>query len=132
MPPIEEFQAASYGSSLGPAGEQFIKNTPWANPNHVSHKIQNVPLQSESGPSAAMPAALPPTKSSAGPSRKNGNPAPKHSPTIVEASPETLRTATMLSQGVSRKRNGSLGVGARGAKAPSQEAPKPDAAVAVS
>ncbi|TWU77132.1 hypothetical protein ED733_008337 [Metarhizium rileyi] len=25
-------------SRLGPAGEQFIKNTPWANPNHFSHK----------------------------------------------------------------------------------------------
>ncbi|KAK3394614.1 Sds3-like-domain-containing protein [Podospora didyma] len=29
-----------FGRDLGPAGEQFIEQTPWANPNHPSHHIQ--------------------------------------------------------------------------------------------
>lgn len=33
MQPLEEH------ALLGPAGEQFIKNTPWANPNHAAHKL---------------------------------------------------------------------------------------------
>lgn len=124
---MDDYQPVTYGGGgLGPAGEQFIKNTPWANPNHAAHKLQPVPLQSDSGPSGAMP----PAKGATGSSRANGQPLPKHSPTMADASPETLRTATMLSQGVlQRKRNGSL-VG-RGSKT-AQEAPKAESAVAVS
>ncbi|KAL9942512.1 hypothetical protein ACHAO5_007867 [Verticillium nonalfalfae] len=59
MQPLEDYQAVSFGGTLGPAGEQFIKNTPWANPNHISHKMQHVPLHSEPGSSTAMPSAPP-------------------------------------------------------------------------
>jgi hypothetical protein len=38
MQPLEEH------ALLGPAGEQFIRNTPWANPNHASHKAHQQPL----------------------------------------------------------------------------------------
>ncbi|KAK0617946.1 Sds3-like-domain-containing protein [Bombardia bombarda] len=42
-PPVfhQEFTAGlPFGRNLGPAGEQFIEQTPWANPNHPSHQIQ--------------------------------------------------------------------------------------------
>lgn len=32
---------------LGPAGEQFIEQTPWANPNHPAHQIQRQQLHHE-------------------------------------------------------------------------------------
>jgi hypothetical protein len=35
----DEYQTPSF-HRLGPAGEQFLKETPWANPNHSSHRIQ--------------------------------------------------------------------------------------------
>jgi hypothetical protein len=28
-----------FGQGLGAAGEQFIEQTPWANPNHPSHQV---------------------------------------------------------------------------------------------
>ncbi|EQL00146.1 Sds3-like protein [Ophiocordyceps sinensis CO18] len=48
-------------SRLGPAGEQFIKDTPWANPNHSSHKMHKEPAQTD-GPAkrATHPANGPP------------------------------------------------------------------------
>lgn len=33
----EEYRAPSF-SRLGPAGEQFLRETPWANPNHMAHQ----------------------------------------------------------------------------------------------
>ena len=36
--PREEFHTPGF-SRLGPAGEQFLKETPWANPNHSAHKM---------------------------------------------------------------------------------------------
>ncbi|KAG6061075.1 hypothetical protein E4U17_002655 [Claviceps sp. LM77 group G4] len=35
---------------LGPAGEQFIKDTPWANPHHSSHKLHQQQQQQSSNP----------------------------------------------------------------------------------
>ncbi|KAJ2903826.1 hypothetical protein MKZ38_009301 [Zalerion maritima] len=47
-------QFHEYGISnrvLGPAGEQFIEQTPWANPNHPSHHTpRNPSIQAESAP----------------------------------------------------------------------------------
>ncbi|PFH58000.1 hypothetical protein XA68_14295 [Ophiocordyceps unilateralis] len=42
-------------SRLGPAGEQFLKDTPWANPNHSAHKLH----QQHSGPSDGPPPRRP-------------------------------------------------------------------------
>lgn len=69
----DEYQATSF-NKLGPAGEQFLKDTPWANPNHSAHKVsQPVTTQAPSGepttsaarasaeaskPDAAVPAKL--------------------------------------------------------------------------
>ncbi|KAF3357351.1 hypothetical protein VdG1_05848 [Verticillium dahliae VDG1] len=100
MQPLEDYQAVSFGGTLGPAGEQFIKNTPWANPNHISHKMQHVPLHNDPGTSAAMPSA----------------------PPQAAVSPETLRTASVLSQGVHMKHAGMGGVG-RGSKAVQAQEP---------
>ncbi|KFA71496.1 hypothetical protein S40288_08328 [Stachybotrys chartarum IBT 40288] len=36
--PRDEYQAPAF-NRLGPAGEQFLKDTPWANPNHSVHKL---------------------------------------------------------------------------------------------
>ncbi|KAK0734895.1 Sds3-like-domain-containing protein [Lasiosphaeria miniovina] len=36
-----------FGRNLGPAGEQFIESTPWANPNHPSHHLQRQNSQQE-------------------------------------------------------------------------------------
>lgn len=41
---------------LDPAGEQFVKNTPWANPNHSAHKLyQHHPASAEARPEPAVP-----------------------------------------------------------------------------
>ncbi|CAG9938192.1 unnamed protein product [Clonostachys rosea f. rosea IK726] len=47
QPPREEYQASSTFNRLGPAGEQFLKDTPWANPNHSSHKTLLPPTSTQ-------------------------------------------------------------------------------------
>ncbi|KAK5990537.1 hypothetical protein PT974_08806 [Cladobotryum mycophilum] len=42
----EEYQPPHL-TRLGPAGEQFLKDTPWANPNHSSHKLYQSTGQTE-------------------------------------------------------------------------------------
>ncbi|KAM0330063.1 hypothetical protein ACHAQA_004234 [Verticillium albo-atrum] len=103
--PLEDYQAVAFGGTLGPAGEQFIKNTPWANPNHISHKIQH----------------------------PNGQTATHQSPTLQAVSPETLRTASVLSQGVHMKHSVGMGSVSRGPKAAQaqESAPKQDMPLAV-
>ncbi|KAL7927504.1 Sds3-like domain-containing protein [Trichoderma austrokoningii] len=50
----EEYQPPHL-TRLDPAGEQFVKNTPWANPNHSAHKFYPHPVSAETRPE---PAAL--------------------------------------------------------------------------
>ncbi|KAG5949885.1 hypothetical protein E4U53_005670 [Claviceps sorghi] len=38
VPARDDYPAPAF-ARLGPAGEQFIKDTPWANPHHSSHKL---------------------------------------------------------------------------------------------
>lgn len=70
----EDSQTASL-DRLGPAGEQFLKDTPWANPNHSSHAnkaYQTLSVQQDdrtsalsskrSGQQAALGTATSPTK----------------------------------------------------------------------
>ncbi|KAK0632053.1 Sds3-like-domain-containing protein [Immersiella caudata] len=52
----EKSPAGNLFSLVGPAGEQFLEHTPWANPNHPSHHIQRqqetaVPLPYSGQPS---------------------------------------------------------------------------------
>ncbi|KAI0844113.1 Sds3-like-domain-containing protein [Daldinia vernicosa] len=44
-PAYADYGGLPFGQSLGPAGEQFIEQTPWANPNHPSnaHLLQRQP-----------------------------------------------------------------------------------------
>lgn len=50
---FQELSGLSF--SLGAAGQQYLADTPWANPNHPSHQIQRQPsLQQE--PRVASPA----------------------------------------------------------------------------
>ena len=50
-----------YGRNLGPAGEQFIQQTPWANPEHPAHHQGHVvqqarpPARAPSRPQPALP-----------------------------------------------------------------------------
>ncbi|KAK7226344.1 hypothetical protein V2G26_014347 [Clonostachys chloroleuca] len=46
QPPREEYQASTF-NRLGLAGEQFLKDTPWANPNHSSHKTLLPPTSTQ-------------------------------------------------------------------------------------
>ncbi|KAL7950644.1 hypothetical protein V8C42DRAFT_307137 [Trichoderma barbatum] len=51
----EEYQPPHL-TRLDPAGEQFVKNTPWANPNHSAHKFyQHHPASVEARPEPAVP-----------------------------------------------------------------------------
>lgn len=53
--PREEYQTPTF-NRLGPAGEQFLKETPWANPNHSAHKAmyQQAPGQRDGRAEAAL------------------------------------------------------------------------------
>ncbi|RDA84650.1 hypothetical protein CP532_5705 [Ophiocordyceps camponoti-leonardi (nom. inval.)] len=58
----DEYQTPTF-SRLGPAGEQFLKDTPWANPNHSAHKMhQQQPGSAEGHPRRTMqPVNAPPS-----------------------------------------------------------------------
>ncbi|KAK2606133.1 hypothetical protein QQS21_003416 [Conoideocrella luteorostrata] len=56
MPVRDDYPNPTF-TRLGPAGEQFIKDTPWANPHHSSHKMQ------QQAPAAAPTRINPPTSS---------------------------------------------------------------------
>ncbi|KAK2036097.1 hypothetical protein LZ31DRAFT_636730 [Colletotrichum somersetense] len=126
MQPIEDYQAVAFGGNLGPAGEQFIKDTPWANPNHIAHKITTGPVVPAVG---AKPQATQANKTVAGPSHArpmqtiaNGHAAAHVSPQMnrfTSASPEMVRTANVLTQSSQMKRAGS-----RTSKAAKDTAPK--------
>ncbi|KAL1870295.1 hypothetical protein VTK73DRAFT_2670 [Phialemonium thermophilum] len=45
-----------FGHNLGPAGEQFLEQTPWANPNHPFHMGQRRQIEHDPSPSAAFQA----------------------------------------------------------------------------
>lgn len=62
----EEYQPPHL-TRLDPAGEQFVKNTPWANPNHSAHKAYPHPVSAEARPEAAAPAAAPAAEPAAEP-----------------------------------------------------------------
>lgn len=125
MQPIEDYQAVAFGSNLGPAGEQFIKDTPWANPNHIAHKISTGPAAAGARLSSPMQGG----KAAAGPSNQqpipavtNGHVVPQASPPMnrfISASPEMVRTANVLTQSAQMKRAGS-----RTSKAAKNTAPK--------
>ncbi|KAL0936428.1 transcriptional regulatory protein dep1 [Colletotrichum truncatum] len=131
MQPLEDYQAVAFGGTLGPAGEQFIKDTPWANPNHFSHKINPTPA----APGARVNSPLQGSKASAAglsqpsPALSNGHSAPQTSPhanLFPSASPEMVRIANVLTQSAQMKR-----VGSRASKAAKDSTPKQEPVTAM-
>ncbi|KAK4238018.1 Sds3-like-domain-containing protein [Achaetomium macrosporum] len=51
----------AFGQGLGAAGEQFIEQTPWANPNHPSHQVHRQQAHREANAqlSYAVPSSVP-------------------------------------------------------------------------
>ncbi|KAF3061069.1 Transcriptional regulatory protein dep1 [Daldinia childiae] len=108
-PAYADYGGLPFGQSLGPAGEQFIEQTPWANPNHPSnaHLLQRQPSAqheahahgSISGVSSGRHHQSHPftngstTQSSNGPSRTQRN-----VPRQLSTSPEVTRAASLLEQ----------------------------------
>ncbi|XXG98209.1 alpha-tubulin [Hypoxylon texense] len=104
-PNFVDYGGLPFGPTLGPAGEQFIEQTPWANPNHPSnaHLLQRQhPVQHE--PSPSMPPG--PKRNShqshpfsGGPTSQPSNgptKAQKSVPRPLSTSPEVTRAATTL------------------------------------
>ncbi|KAK1250199.1 hypothetical protein MKX08_010202 [Trichoderma sp. CBMAI-0020] len=86
----EEYQPPHL-TRLDPAGEQFVKNTPWANPNHSAHKFYPHPVSAEARPEAA--AAVVP----AGRAPPNAPPPPAADPKAALDGPGAARSPAALS-----------------------------------
>ncbi|KAF4594599.1 Sds3-like protein [Ophiocordyceps camponoti-floridani] len=84
----DEYQAPTF-SRLGPAGEQFLKDTPWANPNHSAHKLSLAP--SDCPQRRAAPTANgPPAAEAEAKAASEGQPVVRRSPALTD-SPEMAR-----------------------------------------
>lgn len=105
--PREEFQAPTF-NRLGPAGEQFLKETPWANPNHSSHKMAQQSQAQVAGRHDLPGSSRAPLPSGAPPEHKlaTENRAPVQRTPLVSSrfstSPELTRP--MINQNASAKR----------------------------
>ncbi|KAF6830174.1 transcriptional regulatory protein dep1 [Colletotrichum musicola] len=130
MQPLEDYQAVAFGGTLGPAGEQFIKDTPWANPNHISHKINTGPAAPVRSPvQANKPPAAGSSNVQTMTNMSNGHPPARTSPhtsLFPSASPEMVRTANVLTQSAQMKRAGS-----RASKTVKDSAPKQEPVTAM-
>ncbi|XDG09258.1 hypothetical protein ABKA04_008873 [Annulohypoxylon sp. FPYF3050] len=111
-PSYVEYGGLPFGQSLGPAGEQFIEQTPWANPNHPSnaHLLQRQHSgQHEAhtqGPTSNPPSGSKKNSHQSHPfpngstTQLSSNPskAQKSLPRQLSNSPEVTRAATLLEQ----------------------------------
>lgn len=61
QPALNEYGAVPFGRNLGPAGEQFLEQTPWANPKHPAHHAG--PRRHSHGAYAGPPGFHNPSKS---------------------------------------------------------------------
>lgn len=125
----DEYHGPPTFSRLGPAGEQFIKDTPWANPNHSAHKMyqQNhgQPAARADASATAGPAPQPgtgPPPAGVG-AALDGQPAAHASPALpaalatrTPASPEVARNVANAAAAHSMKRAGSMPNAGRGPK----------------
>ncbi|CAM1506701.1 Fc.00g063420.m01.CDS01 [Cosmosporella sp. VM-42] len=91
----EDYQPPTF-SRLGPAGEQFLKETPWANPNHSAHKMYSqIPgamdgrVDTGVGRQGLVPAPADTKAALDGPSSKQRSPAIS---SRLSESPELART----------------------------------------
>ncbi|KAI1342431.1 Sds3-like-domain-containing protein [Xylariaceae sp. FL0016] len=111
-PNFAEYGGVPFAEAIGPAGEQFLEQTPWANPNHPSnsHLLQR---QHSSQHESNAPSAL--SATSAAPRRHSHQPNPfaissgtqphngnaktsKSIPRQLTNSPEVTRAASLLEQ----------------------------------
>ncbi|RDA94150.1 hypothetical protein CP533_6586 [Ophiocordyceps camponoti-saundersi (nom. inval.)] len=114
----DEYQTPTF-SRLGPAGEQFLKDTPWANPNHSAHKLH----QQQPGPADGPPRRVAQPVSAPTPAEAKASlegPSPVHrSPALPNGmtdSPDMARN--ILSQAAHQMRRvSSIPNMARGSKA---------------
>ncbi|KAI1206452.1 Sds3-like-domain-containing protein [Annulohypoxylon truncatum] len=111
-PSYVDYGGLPFGQSLGPAGEQFIEQTPWANPNHPSnaHLLQRQHSgQHEAHTQGPLPNAPSGSKKNSHQSHpfSNGSTTqPSNStskiqksvPRQLSNSPEVTRAATLLEQ----------------------------------
>ncbi|KXJ92022.1 Sds3-like-domain-containing protein [Microdochium bolleyi] len=118
-PSYADYGGLPFGQGLGPAGEQFLEQTPWANPNHPAHgpllaQRQHSQTQETSKPSPATITPAPkrkPVPMSAGTISNASNNSPavptpsitapkpaKNVPRNPSTSPEVARAASLLEQ----------------------------------
>ncbi|KAI1102367.1 Sds3-like-domain-containing protein [Jackrogersella minutella] len=111
-PSYVDYGGLPFTQSLGPAGEQFIEQTPWANPNHPSnaHLLQRQhSVQHDAPAQGAIPSAPSGSKRTSHQSHplpngstaqsSNGHPKPqKGAPRQPSTSPEVARAASLLEQ----------------------------------
>ncbi|KUI66308.1 Transcriptional regulatory protein dep1 [Cytospora mali] len=93
QPALQEYATAPFGQGLGPAGQEYIENHPWANPKHPSHgpASRRHSHSTYAGPPALMGHARAPHQPS-GPmwfanGQLNGDAAGRRHPTVA-ADPE--------------------------------------------
>ncbi|KAJ4394270.1 Transcriptional regulatory protein [Gnomoniopsis smithogilvyi] len=90
QPALNDYGAVPFGRNLGPAGEQFLEQTPWANPKHPSHHVGS--RRHSQGAYAGPPAFINQAKSApqqSGPAwlangQPNGESAYKHPAAVAD------------------------------------------------
>ncbi|KAI5925411.1 Sds3-like-domain-containing protein [Camillea tinctor] len=109
-PNYADYGGLPFGESLGPAGEQFIEQTPWANPHHPSNAhllYRQQPSHPESSTvvnNTPVPQSVPkrhqpsPFAITSGSQPFNGNAKHKNTPRQPSTSPEVTRAASLLEQ----------------------------------
>ncbi|KAI1641181.1 Sds3-like-domain-containing protein [Biscogniauxia mediterranea] len=110
-PNYADYGGLPFGESLGPAGEQFIEQTPWANPHHPSnahllyrqhsaqHESPAAVVNNTSGPQSIPKRHQPsPFAITSGSQPFNGNARHKNAPRQPSTSPEVTRAASLLEQ----------------------------------
>ncbi|KAI0841247.1 Sds3-like-domain-containing protein [Hypoxylon sp. FL0890] len=112
-PPYVDYGGLPLSQSLGPAGEQFIEQTPWANPNHPSnaHLFQQRQhsVQHEAHTHSTIPGAPSGSKRNSQQSHSFSNGSTAHPsngpsktqkslPRQLSNSPEVTRAASLLEQ----------------------------------
>ncbi|KAF4124088.1 Sds3-like, partial [Geosmithia morbida] len=99
-PPREEYQTPSF-NRLGPAGEQFLKETPWANPNHSSHKmlLQEIPKSQSAGDPTATAVDVPLSQQRSPATSSRPSESPELTRVALKAASSIKRTGNLSNPG---------------------------------
>lgn len=99
QPALQEYAAAPFGQNLGPAGQEYIENHPWANPKHPSHGpvSRRHSHSTYSGPPALMGHARASHQQAApvwlANGQPNGEPGRRHPTVAADPEPAHVRKA---------------------------------------